>query len=438
MKTHLTFLLGIGLAMPAPAAQPPEILNHQGRIAVNGSNFGSPVPQTGHFKFAFLNGNGTKTFWTNNGTNTGTPGGEPTTVSVAVANGHYSLGLGETTLVNMTNAVPASLFVNNPEVALRIWFSTSAGGPLSSSLPIAGLPRPALPSRLRVPSPPQLRIASPAQIWWVSAASGLGLSRPTRTSKSVAQHPRSASAPATPRPAACQLYEITSGNPFGFEFEYDGAPDQLQLWSRGFSGNEAVRTTWTQDGRVGIGTTSPTGTFDELGNIISRGSNGRLASVSSTGTGGKQLRTDSSISSATIDHNSRTYWVYVNMEAEPFLGGGSLQLDAVRIEYATINRPFPSRASSVFPVWAFLLRLGNALDASPLLVRPPHSGSGPRLRTHPPQAPICRQTDPGGGQDQAHQGARRAARRNRDAEGQPAPPRHRDLPQGSRARPRVR
>ena len=55
--------------------------------------------------------------------------------------------------------------------------------------------------------------------------------------------------------ASLQLYEITSGTPYGFEFVYDGSDDTLNLWSRGFSGGDYARMKWHKNGKVGIGTT---------------------------------------------------------------------------------------------------------------------------------------------------------------------------------------
>ena len=54
-----------------------------------------------------------------------------------------------------------------------------------------------------------------------------------------------------------QLYEITAGNSFGYQFQYDGNLDKLHLWSKGFAGNDGIRMTWLKDGKVGIGTTTP-------------------------------------------------------------------------------------------------------------------------------------------------------------------------------------
>jgi hypothetical protein len=65
-----------------------------------------------------------------------------------------------------------------------------------------------------------------------------------------------------------QLYEITGGNPFGYQFQYDGNLDKLHLWSKGFAGNDGVRMTWLKDGKVGIGTTNPLAQLELLDDNI--------------------------------------------------------------------------------------------------------------------------------------------------------------------------
>ncbi|OYW69803.1 MAG: hypothetical protein B7Z21_00655, partial [Verrucomicrobiales bacterium 32-60-5] len=45
-------------------AQVPSTLNYQGRIAVSGVNFTG----TGQFKFVLVNGAGTQSYWSNDGT----------------------------------------------------------------------------------------------------------------------------------------------------------------------------------------------------------------------------------------------------------------------------------------------------------------------------------------------------------------------------------
>ena len=108
----------------ATMAQVPQLLNYQGRIAVNGTNFTG----TGQFKFALVDG-GTNltfnTFWSNDGTSNA--GGQPaTSVPLPVTKGLYSVLLGDTTLSNMT-ALPATVFAN-PDVRLRVWFSDGTTG----------------------------------------------------------------------------------------------------------------------------------------------------------------------------------------------------------------------------------------------------------------------------------------------------------------------
>jgi len=83
-----------------PAAGPPGILNHQGRIAAGGANYDG----TGWFKFALVTGDPvvTETFWTNDDTGTGTPGGEPTAaVAVAIRKAPCAVGLGKADEVNL-------------------------------------------------------------------------------------------------------------------------------------------------------------------------------------------------------------------------------------------------------------------------------------------------------------------------------------------------
>lgn len=114
----LRFILLLLLATVVHA-QVPALLNHQGRMAVNGINFDG----TGQFKFALVNTDGSATFWSNDGTAAGEPA---TAVSLPVNKGLYSVLLGDTTLTNMT-AVPPAVFANG-DVRLRVWFNDGTLG----------------------------------------------------------------------------------------------------------------------------------------------------------------------------------------------------------------------------------------------------------------------------------------------------------------------
>ncbi|MCB1204185.1 MAG: tail fiber domain-containing protein [Verrucomicrobiae bacterium] len=101
------------------AAEPPGIINHQGRIAVSGVNHSGP----GYFKFALLNSTGATTFWSNDGTSVA--GSEPASaIETPVVSGHYSIPLGDTGYhPNMTETIPKTVFIDNSDVRLAIWFS---------------------------------------------------------------------------------------------------------------------------------------------------------------------------------------------------------------------------------------------------------------------------------------------------------------------------
>ena len=124
------------LFVPSLRAQTvPQLLNYQGRVAVGGTNFSG----TGQFRFALVNANGSQTYWSNDGTSSA--GSQPTAaVSLTVANGLYSVLLGDASITNMT-AVPATVFTN-ADVRLRVWFNDGTNGsqlltPTSASPPSA-------------------------------------------------------------------------------------------------------------------------------------------------------------------------------------------------------------------------------------------------------------------------------------------------------------
>lgn len=117
-----SLILALSFLLCAPLlAQVPQIINYQGRIAVGMVNFEG----TGQFKFALVNGNGSTTYWSNDGSSVA--GSEPlAAVNLIVNKGLYSVLLGDTSLPNMA-LIPASVF-NNADVRLRIWFNDGMSG----------------------------------------------------------------------------------------------------------------------------------------------------------------------------------------------------------------------------------------------------------------------------------------------------------------------
>lgn len=119
----LAQLLGLSLLLGAFSlcAAVPQVLNHQGLVSVGGKNFDG----SGQFKFALVDGEGTTSFWSNDGTSNG--GGEPSNpVTLAVTKGLYSVLLGDVTLDKMT-VIPVSA-LDNDGVRLRVWFSDGSNG----------------------------------------------------------------------------------------------------------------------------------------------------------------------------------------------------------------------------------------------------------------------------------------------------------------------
>ena len=123
MNTLLARALALLLLVTATAlhAQVPQLINYQGRVAVGTVNFDG----SGAFKFALVNGDGTATYWSNDGTSAA--GSEPTAaVALTVIKGIYSVLLGDATRPHMT-LVPATVFTHG-DVRLRVWFSDGSNG----------------------------------------------------------------------------------------------------------------------------------------------------------------------------------------------------------------------------------------------------------------------------------------------------------------------
>jgi hypothetical protein len=125
-----------GDASPAQGGAP-AVVSYQGEVRVDGT----PYSGDAFFKFAVVNAAGDTSYWSNDGTSAG--GGAPTAaVPLAVSDGLFSVLLGDTTLGGMTQALTADVF-SQPDRTLRVWFSTSGGGPFSPLAPdtrIAAVP----------------------------------------------------------------------------------------------------------------------------------------------------------------------------------------------------------------------------------------------------------------------------------------------------------
>ncbi len=116
-----SFLL-LFLAASALRAQVPQLVNYQGRVAVHGVNFDGQ----GQFKFALVDGDGGRTFWSNDGTSR--EGDEPRhAVRLAVTNGLYSVLLGDAANLENMTAIPPAVF-QNADVRLRVWFDDGDNG----------------------------------------------------------------------------------------------------------------------------------------------------------------------------------------------------------------------------------------------------------------------------------------------------------------------
>ncbi|MCL7452439.1 MAG: pectinesterase family protein [Anaerolineae bacterium] len=141
LNLTLTLLTGVALvavsqATPAQSGMQ-AVVAYQGEVRLNGA----PYTGTAYFKFAVVSADGNTTYWSNDGTSSG--GAEPTAaVALPVSDGLFSVLLGDTALDGMTEALAANVFGEHDR-ALRVWFSTSGGGPFDQLAPdtrIAAVP----------------------------------------------------------------------------------------------------------------------------------------------------------------------------------------------------------------------------------------------------------------------------------------------------------
>ncbi len=110
------------VAQLGSGASIPQQINHQGVVMVDNARFEG----TGQFRFAIVNTVTGNNLWTNDGSQVPGPGQPAAAVSLLVADGVYSVMLGDAGLANMT-AIPVGMF-DTTSVALRIWFDDGVNG----------------------------------------------------------------------------------------------------------------------------------------------------------------------------------------------------------------------------------------------------------------------------------------------------------------------
>lgn len=127
MRYHCLQILLLCLsAVSISSAQVPTMINYQGRVVVDGTNFTG----NGQFKFAFVDSSGATSFWSHDGTSTS--GSAPARhIVLPVSSGLYSVALGDSSVLNsagnpMDAITPADL--GNADLWLRIWFNDGQSG----------------------------------------------------------------------------------------------------------------------------------------------------------------------------------------------------------------------------------------------------------------------------------------------------------------------
>ena len=135
MKRTTAWLAVCLLWMTRAYAVPP-VLNYAGKVTVDGEAYDGD----GFFKFALVNEDGAKSYWSNDGTSTS--GSEPQKfVTVSVQGGLYTVLLGNTALQGMSSMDPA-VFAQHTNAKLSVWFSDGVNGfqQLSPDRPFASVP----------------------------------------------------------------------------------------------------------------------------------------------------------------------------------------------------------------------------------------------------------------------------------------------------------
>jgi len=122
---HVVKCLSYAVALMAAvtaSAQVPQLINYQGRVAVNGVN----LDGDGMFRFALVNEDGSVVYWRNSADTSPADGVPDEPVYLPVAKGLYSVLLGDDSQRNMA-PLPPGVF-SNPDVRLRVWFNDGVHG----------------------------------------------------------------------------------------------------------------------------------------------------------------------------------------------------------------------------------------------------------------------------------------------------------------------
>lgn len=131
MFTRFNCALSVCLTMAISVfAATPGTIEHTGVIAVDGERFTG----NGRFRFALVDPATDEYLWTNDGSIVMDPTPPTAGVTLVVANGVYSVPLGDTTITNMT-AIPTFVFNENADVVLRVWFDDLRGNGLHQLTP---------------------------------------------------------------------------------------------------------------------------------------------------------------------------------------------------------------------------------------------------------------------------------------------------------------
>ncbi len=121
----LTIILAsLVLSVNRLQAEVPPMIHYQGFVTVNSQAFTGP----GQFKFALVDRAGINSLWSNDGTSVGGLAPASAVTGIPVFKGLYSVLLGDRSVTGMTQAIPTTVFADNRDVFLRVWFDDGVNG----------------------------------------------------------------------------------------------------------------------------------------------------------------------------------------------------------------------------------------------------------------------------------------------------------------------